>query len=102
MELIKPDVEARIHKTLTSTGRSKMIENCKMVDQATAQMMENGELEEDAEELLSLLREIREWCKMAVNGISTSQETILVPSASSKSATADTENKDLCSPAAAD
>ena len=99
---LKPDHEARVHKIMKSTGRSKMIERCKMVDQATAQMMENGELQEDDEELLSLLREIREWCKMAVNGISTPpQEAILVPSASSKSATADTENKDLCSPAAA-
>ena len=99
--VLKPDAEARVHKVLTSTGRSKMVENCKLVDQATAQMMENGELQEDNEELLSLLRETREWHKMAVNGISTSQEAILVPSASSKSATADTENKDLCSPAAA-
>ena len=99
---VKPDVEARIHEALASTGRSKMVENCKMIDQATAQMMERGELLEDAEELLSLLREIQEWCKMTLIDIPTQQEATLVPSVSSKSATADTEKKDLCSPVAAD
>ena len=51
---------------LKRDGRSMMIGNCQLVERATAQMIEEGTVMEDSEEMHSLVREVSEWRKMAM------------------------------------